>query len=118
MRTLKVISWDKLRKEYHQERLRKQAWLRAIKEVIKALLLGVVVGAPSGLCWQCGGHYGSCRVYELVSSKSDRRWWCAADGDGSITDFLRRKDDEEIKESGGIRHAEVDGVGRACHGAF
>ena len=42
MRTLKVMSWDKLRQEYHQERLRKQAWLRAIKEVIKAVLLGDV----------------------------------------------------------------------------
>ena len=41
MRILRVIPWDKLRKEYHQERLRKQAWLRAIKEVIKAVLLGV-----------------------------------------------------------------------------
>ena len=48
MRILRVIPWDKLRKEYHQERLRKQAWLRAIKEVIKAVLLGVVVGAPIG----------------------------------------------------------------------
>lgn len=48
MRTLKVIPWDKLRREYHQERLRKQAWFRAIKEVIKAVLLGVVVGAPIG----------------------------------------------------------------------
>lgn len=48
MRTLKVISWAKLRKEYHQERLRKQAWLRAIKEVIKAMILGMLVGAPIG----------------------------------------------------------------------
>ena len=44
MRILRVIPWDKLRKEYHQERLRKQAWFRAIK----AVLLGVVVGAPIG----------------------------------------------------------------------
>ena len=43
----------------------------------------------SGPCWQCGGHYGSCRVYELVSTKSDRRWWCAADGDGSIENLLK-----------------------------
>ncbi len=48
MRTLKVMSWDKLRQEDHQERLRKQVWLRAIKEVIKALLLGMLVGAPIG----------------------------------------------------------------------
>ena len=48
MRILRVIPWDKLRKEYHQERLRKQAWLRAIKEVIKAVLLGILVGAPIG----------------------------------------------------------------------
>ena len=48
MRTLKVMSWDKLRQECHQERLRKQVWLRAIKEVIKALLLGMLVGAPIG----------------------------------------------------------------------
>ena len=46
MRILRVISWDKLRQEYHQERLRKQAWLRAIKEGIRAVRLGVVVGAP------------------------------------------------------------------------
>lgn len=90
MRMLKVMSWDKLRQEYHQERLRKQAWLRAIKEVIKAVLLGMLVGARSGPCWQYGGHYGSCRVYELVSTESDRCWWCAADGDGSVTDLLRR----------------------------
>lgn len=49
MRILRVIHWDKLRKEYHQERLRKQAWIRAIKEVIKAVLLGVVIGAPIGV---------------------------------------------------------------------
>ena len=48
MKILRVISWDKLRQEYHQERLRKQAWLRASKEVIKAVLLVVVVGAPIG----------------------------------------------------------------------
>ena len=48
MRILRVISWDKLRKEYHQERLRKQARIRAMKEVIKALLFGVAVGAPIG----------------------------------------------------------------------
>lgn len=53
MRTLKVMSWDKLRQEYHQERLRKQAWLRAIKEVIKAVLLGVVIGGADL------GHAGS-----------------------------------------------------------
>lgn len=53
MRTLKVMSWDKLRQEYHQERLRKQVWLRAIKEVIKALLLGM-------FCWSTDrGHAGS-----------------------------------------------------------
>ncbi len=49
MRILRVISWDKLRKEYHQERLRKQAWFRAIKEVIKAIILGMLVGAPIGV---------------------------------------------------------------------
>ena len=48
MRILRVIPWDKLRQEYHQERLRKQAWLRAIKEVIKAVLLGMMVAAPIG----------------------------------------------------------------------
>lgn len=48
MKTLKVMSWDKLRKEYHQEHLRKQAWIRAMKEIAKALLLGVMIGAPIG----------------------------------------------------------------------
>ena len=85
MRTLKVMSWNKLRQEYHQERLRKQVWLRAIKEVIRVWWLG----HRSGSCWRCGGHYGSCRVYELVSTESDRCWWCAADGDGSIENLLK-----------------------------
>ena len=49
MRTLKVIPWDKLRQEYHQERLRKQAMIRAIKDVIKAVLFGAAVGAPIGV---------------------------------------------------------------------
>ncbi len=89
MRILRVIHWDKLRQEYHQERLRKPAWLRAIKEVSRRCFWVWWLGHRSGPCWQCGGHYGSDGVYRLVGPESVVFRRFTASGNGSIENLLK-----------------------------
>lgn len=82
MRTLKVIPWDELRRQYHRRRV----LIRVAKEISLAVVLGALVGTALAV----GRDYGSDGIYGLAGPESVIFRWCAADGNGSVTDLLRR----------------------------